>query len=252
MAALRTVRLGGLDTIIATGRELASLMVDDCLAARGQARLPRLVFSSNGQGISLAGRDPEFARAMQAADIVHADGMPVVLASRWLTRTPLPERIATTDFFHQAAEAAIPHGLRFYMLGATEERNAAVCRAIARLYPDLKIVGRHHGYFPDSDSAAICADIVARGTDVLWVALGKPRQELWSVANRERLRGVGWLKTCGGLYGFLTAEEKRAPRWAQRAGLEWLFRAAQDPRRLGWRYLVTNPHAFYRLLRFSG
>lgn len=227
-------------------------MVGDCLAARGRGLPPRLVFSSNGQGISLAGRDPAFARAMRAADIVHADGMPVVMASRWLTRTPLPERIATTDFFHEAASAAADAGLRFYMLGGTESVNDAVCRAIGRLYPSVRIVGRHHGYFSDADSPAVCEDIVASGADVLWVALGKPRQEYWSVANRDRLRGVGWVKTCGGLYGFLTGQERRAPAWARQAGLEWLYRAVQDPRRLGWRYLVTNPHSFYRLLRYSG
>src|SRR3546814_1845009 len=70
----------------------------------------------------------------------------------------------------------------------------------------------------------------------------------WSIDNRERLRGAAWIKTCGGLYAFLAARRRRAPLWMQHAGLEWAFRAAQEPSRLGWRYLMTNPHAMWRML----
>ncbi|MGE5765666.1 MAG: WecB/TagA/CpsF family glycosyltransferase, partial [Bacteroidota bacterium] len=181
-------------------------------------------------------------------DMIHADGMSVVLSSRLLTQTPLPERVATTDFFHDAARAAQAVGARFFLLGGTESENSDACAAARRLYPRLTIAGRHHGYFADTESERICEAVVAAETDVLWVALGKPRQERWSLENRERLRGVAWIKTCGGLYAFLAGHSRRAPRWMQRAGLEWAFRAMQEPSRLGWRYLVTNPHALWRIL----
>lgn len=223
-------------------------MVDDVLAGRdGEARPARLVFSSNGQGISLAAASRPFAEAMACADLIHADGMSVVLASRLLTTSPLPERVATTDFFHDAARAAQRADISFYFLGGAEEENAGACATVARLYPGLKIAGRHHGYFGTAEDARICEAIVASRTDVLWVGLGRPKQEFWSLANRERLRGVGWIKTCGGLYGFLSGRSRRAPAWMQRAGLEWAFRGLQEPSRLGWRYLVTNPHALWRM-----
>lgn len=243
--------VGGFPTAALTRAQLAQVMVSDCLAARAarSTSRPRLVFSSNGQGIALAGQDTEFAQVMAAADIIHADGMPVVMASR-LTRTPLPERIATTDFFHDAAQAAIASGLSFFMLGASEQQNAAAVAAIRRDYPALRIAGSHHGYFKDEDSGRICDLVNASGADVLWVALGKPRQERWCVANRERL-DVGWVKTCGGLYAFLAGDDPRAPEWMQRMGLEWVYRMLDDPARLGWRYLSTNPYAFYRLLRYT-
>jgi N-acetylglucosaminyldiphosphoundecaprenol N-acetyl-beta-D-mannosaminyltransferase len=227
-------------------------MISDCLMARRNrdAWIPRLVFSSNGQGIALAGRDKAFAHTMAQADIIHADGMPVVMASR-MTPHPLPERIATTDFFHDASQRAVKTGLSYYVLGATEEQNVAAVAAMRRLYPQLKIVGRHHGYFDLEESDAICAEIRASGADVLWVGLGKPRQERWSVQNRDKLRGIGWIKTCGGLYAYLVGDSPRAPFWMQQAGLEWLYRAFHDPRRLGWRYLATNPYAAYRLLRYT-
>lgn len=244
--------VGGFRTAVIGRTELADLMVRDCLANRASpgGDLPKLVFSSNGQGLALAARDSAFANAMEEADLVHADGMPVVFASR-LTEHRLPERIATTDFFHDAAEAATAAGLRFFMLGSTAEENEAAVAAIRRIYPGLEIVGSHHGYFADTEDEAVCAQIRASGADVVWVALGKPRQELWSVANRERLRGVGWVKTCGGLYSFLAGTAPRAPRWAQRVGLEWFFRMANDPRRLARRYLTTNAVALYRLLRYT-
>lgn len=246
-----TVVVAGLATARVTGDQLAEMMVEDCLAARGAiGTRPKVVFSSNGQGIALAGADAEFSAAMYEADIIHADGMPVVLASK-LTGTPLPERIATTDFFHNAAIAAVRSGLSFFVLGATEKQNSAAVDAMVRLYPSLKIAGRHHGYIGPEDDERVSEMIVESGADVVWVALGKPRQEYWCVRNRERLTGVGWIKTCGGLYAFLAGDVRRAPTWMQRLGLEWLYRALEDPRRLGWRYLTTNPRALYRLIRYT-
>lgn len=241
--------VGGLPTLVATRTELARIMIEDCHRAQSEpGRLPPLVFSSNGQGIALAGRDADFARAMAEADIIHADGMSVVFASR-LTKTPLPERIVTTDFFHDAARAASAHGLSFFMLGASEAVNAAAVETITRLYPQLRIAGRHHGYFDEGEDEDICRLIRASGADVLWLGLGKPRQEFWAVRNRERLAGLGWIKTCGGLQAYLAGTEKRAPAWMQQAGLEWLFRMLADPRRLAWRYFTTNPQALIRLFR---
>ena len=246
------VVVGGFETVSCTRIGLAQTLLHDCMAARerGDDGVPKLVFSSNGQGVALAGRSPAFMEVMSEADIVHADGMPVVFASR-MTQTPLPERIPTTDFFHDAARIAERNGLRFFLLGATEQQNAAAVEAIREAYPNLEIVGRRNGYGSADEDEAVCAEIRESKADVVWVALGKPRQEEWCVRNRERLRGIGWLMTCGGLYAFLAGDVRRAPEWMQKAGLEWLFRVMGDPKRLAWRYLSTNPYAFYRLVRYT-
>jgi exopolysaccharide biosynthesis WecB/TagA/CpsF family protein len=188
---------------------------------------------------------------MSQADIIHADGMSVVIASRLLTNRPLPERICTTDFFRNAAPAAVTAGLSFFLLGGSESQNKAACEAVQSQYPELRIAGRHHGFIDEQADERLCAEIVASRTDVLWVALGKPRQEFWSVRNRNRLAGVGWIKTCGGLFSYISDEVSRAPVWMQDRGLEWLYRAMQEPTRLTWRYLLTNPHSLYRMVRFS-
>jgi exopolysaccharide biosynthesis WecB/TagA/CpsF family protein len=245
-----TVRIGGFDTAAVTRAALARIMVEDALAARDSpdACLPKVVFSSNGQGISLAARNQEFREAMARADLIHADGMSVVFASRLLAGLALPERVATTDFFHDAAAAAQEVGLRFFMLGGTDRENLAACTAAQRLYPKLEVVGRYHGYFTASQNTSVCEMVISSGADVLWVALGRPKQEFWSLANRERLRGVAWIKTCGGLYAFLAGTAPRAPLWMQNAGMEWFFRLMHEPSRLALRYLATNPHAIWRVI----
>jgi exopolysaccharide biosynthesis WecB/TagA/CpsF family protein len=247
-----TVTVGGFPTIRATRDELAALMVRDCIATRQEPEtLPKLVFSSNGQGISLAGSDPSFADAMSRADVIHADGMSVVIASRVLTKRPLPERICTTDFFHNAASAAMDAGLSFFLLGGTESQNEAAYEAVRSQYPELRLAGRHHGFIDERGDEHVCKKIVASRADVLWVALGKPRQEFWSVRNRHRLAGVGWIKTCGGLFSYITNDVPRAPAWMRDHSLEWLYRVMQEPTRLSMRYLLTNPHSLYRMVRFS-
>lgn len=242
-----TVRVGGLDITPITRQQLARLMVQDC-AVRSSGTAPKLVFSANGEAIARAGFDPRFREAMDGADLIHADGMAAVFASRLGQRRKLPERVATTDFFHDAAAAAEAQGLSFYFLGGREEQNKAAVEAVRRSYPELRIAGRWHGFFAPHETKSICAGIRNSGADVLWVGLGRPLQELWASENRHRLEGVGWVKTCGGLFSFLSGDAKRAPLWVQRSGLEWSHRLMWEPRRLGPRYAKSNVQALYRML----
>lgn len=241
------VVVGGLKTACLTRTQLAALMVSDCLAARNTECAPKLVFSTNGNSIARAALDADFRRRHMAADLLHADGQPVVLASRLLTRSPIPERSATTDFFHDAAAAASERGLRFFLLGGTEAANEACARVLQHAYQGLQIAGRHHGYFSSDEEAAICAEINKSNADVVWVGLGVPLEQSFCLRNKLRLR-AGWLMTAGGCFNFFTGAYARAPRWMQNAGLEWLYRVWKEPRRLAWRYAVTNPVALFMLL----
>jgi len=242
------IMLGGLKTACLTRDEMARLMLVDCLKARGEeVHPPKLVFASNGHGIALAAQDKNFHESFSQADIMHVDGQAAVWASRLLTNTPVPERSATTDFIHDAAKIGAEHGLRFFLLGATEEANAETARILAETYPGLQIVGRLHGYFSEWDEDDIVDEINLTQPDVIWVGLSVPREYEFSVRNKHRLK-AGWLVTCGGCYNFVTGAYKRAPEWMQNAGLEWLYRLAREPKRLFWRYAVTNPLAIFLLL----
>ncbi|MGH6888046.1 MAG: WecB/TagA/CpsF family glycosyltransferase [Rhizomicrobium sp.] len=241
------IRAGGLRIACAGRAELARLMVRECREARAGRAPPKLVFGVNGQTISYAARDPELKRWHDLADHVHADGQPLVLVARLLARPRIPERSPVTDFFHDAAAAACNASLHFYLLGGAEANNAACADIMRARHPGLIIAGRHHGHFPPEDEAAICDDINAAQADVVWVGLGTPLEQRFCVRNRHRIR-AGWLVGAGGCFNYVSGHYGRAPRWMQHAGLEWAYRLAREPRRLAWRYAVTNPHALYLLL----
>ena len=239
---------GGLRIACLRRTELAALMLKECLGARANGRTtPKLVFYANGQAISLGARDTEYRRMQETADHILADGRPVVLATRFLASPPIPEASPVTDFFHDAAAAARKTGLRFYLLGSTEEDNAACAALMERRYPGLVVAGRRHGYFKPHEETAICNDINASGADVVWVGLGIPLQEAFCVRNRDRIK-AGWIVAAGGCFNYVSGRYRRAPLWMQRAALEWLHRLWCEPRRLFWRYAVTNPHALYLLM----
>jgi exopolysaccharide biosynthesis WecB/TagA/CpsF family protein len=181
------------------------------------------------------------------ADHVHADGQPLVFATRFLAWSRIPERSPVTDFFHDAAAAARESGLRFYLLGSTEEDNAACAQIMRQRYPGLVIAGRRHGYFTPEEEESICDDINAAVADVVWVGLGIPLQEAFCVRNRHRIK-VGWLIAAGGCFNYVSGRYGRAPVWMQRTGLEWLYRLWREPGRLFLRYAITNPHALWLLL----
>lgn len=243
------VTVGGLETACVSRHQLGGLMVGDCLAARGGRRSPRLVFASNGHAIAMAALDRRFRDTFSKADLIHADGEPVVAASKLLSRTPVPERSATTDFLFDAAAAAAASGLTFFLLGATETINA---RAAAKVETaGVTVVGRRNGYFSRDEEEAVVAAINASGADVLWVGLGVPFEYEFCLRNKARLK-VGWVVTCGGCFNFAAGDYQRAPAWMQKNGLEWLFRLWREPRRLFWRYLITNPVAIAMLLLRTG
>lgn len=246
-----TVQLGGLPIAVVDRKDAADGMIRDALARRGSGLPPLYVTSANGEVISACARDPAVAALFRAADTIHADGMPMVHASRLLCTAALPERVATTDLFHDVARRAIPAGVSFYMFGATEAALARAIRNVRRLHPGLRIVGAHHGYVSAEQEAALIADINDAAPDILWVAQGAPREQQFAVRNRARLDRVGLIKTSGGLFDFLSGDRSRAPLWMQRTSLEWLYRLGLEPRRLFRRYALTNPHALLLLITRS-
>jgi exopolysaccharide biosynthesis WecB/TagA/CpsF family protein len=252
LAAIRRLHVGGLPIADLDRAETAAFTIDAAMARRGQGG-PCLFFTtSNGQVVSLCAQNPQVRDLYLQADLISPDGMPVVFASKRFFRRPLRERVATTDAFHDAARIAEERGATFFLFGATEEANIAAVENARRLYPRLNIVGRRNGYYRPEEEAEVAAQINAAAPDVLWVGIGVPAQQRFAVRQRHALDRVGVLKTCGGLFDFLSGQSSRAPQWMQSAGLEWAYRAWLEPRRLGWRYLVTNPHALYVLMTQSG
>lgn len=243
-----TLEVAGLPISASTLAGAARDMVDYCASPSRRAE-PVVSTSANGQVLSMCAASPRTKALFAAADVIHCDGQPLVMLSRFRGSRRLPERVATTDLYPAVAALAAERGTTFYLLGASASVNAEAVARSRAAYPGLKIVGASHGYLSPAAEAAVVAEIAALKPDVLWVALGVPREQEFCERHRTALAGVGIVKTSGGLFDFLAGAKRRAPAALQRSGLEWLFRLALEPRRLFLRYLVTSPHALVVMLR---
>ncbi len=175
-----------------------------------------------------------------AAPLVLADGWPVVLAAR-LLRKRLPERVAGSDLVPALCEEAQKSNrpLRLFLLGAMPGVGERAKANIERRWPNVEVVGVYSpplGFeTSDAENANILRQIAGAQPDVLIVGLGAPKQELWVHRHRDAIAAPAAL-CVGATIDFLAGEKKRAPLWMRRLGLEWLHRAASEPRRLARRY----------------
>lgn len=246
-ASVPRISLGGLRIAVLSIEDTADFMVQMVSPVRRIER-PLFLTSANGEVLARCSTEPEVRNLFRSADLINADGQPMVSASRLRTSSPLPERVATTDLFHVVARKAVAARLSFYLFGATQEENGLAVARVRNLYPDLTIVGHCHGYLRGEALRAKVEEINALAPDYLWVALGIPYEQAFVREFSSRLSNVGIIKTSGGLFNFLSGTRKRAPKWMQDIGMEWAWRIGQEPRRLLWRYLVTNPRALFLLL----
>lgn len=246
-AGIPRITLGGLRIAVLNLEQTADFMIDLVFPSR-QVTRPLYLTSANGEVLARCSTEPMTDQLFRAADLINADGQPLVTVSRLKSPLPLPERVATTDLFHVVASKAEATGLTFYMFGADEAENAAAVINVRRMYPRPRIVGNCHGYLRGDALRAKVDEINALAPDYLWVALGVPYEQAFVAEFAPRLTRVGIIKTSGGLFNFLSGSRARAPRWMQDAGLEWVWRIWQEPRRLFWCYLTTNPRALYLLL----
>ncbi|MBR2488118.1 MAG: WecB/TagA/CpsF family glycosyltransferase [Kiritimatiellae bacterium] len=178
---------------------------------------------------------------LRNADFVTADGMPIVLLSKMLGMA-LPERVTGADMVPQICRRCAEEGLSVYVLGGDRD---VLDEAFAKMdIPNLKIAGLDPAFVKlDVDQPEIVERINAAKPDILFVALGNPKQELWMGRNKAKL-DVGAMIGVGGTFNFLAGRVKRAPRWMQKSGLEWVYRIVQEPGRLWRRYA-------YGLVKFS-
>ncbi|HEX7636263.1 MAG TPA: WecB/TagA/CpsF family glycosyltransferase [Noviherbaspirillum sp.] len=190
--------------------------------------------------------DAELAASVRDCDIINIDGMGVVWGARILG-LPVVERVAGVDLFDCLLEMAQAEGLSIFMLGGTDDVVKKAAGVIEAKYPRLRIAGVHHGYFWDNEQAVVDR-IRTSGARLLFVAITSPKKE--NFINRYRADlGVDFVMGVGGTFDVVAGKVRRAPRWMQRAGLEWLFRVLQEPKRMWRRYWTTNRQFAWMLLR---
>jgi len=233
--------LPGPSCVTIAGIPVANLCEDeavafiDILVSEGGPHYGAVV---NAAKIVDANRDEHLKRVLLDADLLTADGMSVVWASRLFGR-PLKERVTGIDLFERLVERAAHRGLSLYLLGARDDSVRQTVELFAIRHPKLRIAGYHNGYFATHESDAIADAIKLSNADLLFVAMGSPAQEYWIASNLVRT-GVRFALGVGGSFDHVSGRVARAPRWMQRLGLEWLHRLIHEPRRLWRRYLVGN------------
>ncbi|WEX75012.1 WecB/TagA/CpsF family glycosyltransferase [Sinorhizobium numidicum] len=229
------------------GMYLDALRMNDVVEACRAALMTRnrlLLGVLNAAKIVKLRKDALLRRSLIECDLLLADGQSVVWASKLLGR-PLPERIAGVDVFHQLLLLAHREGHAIALLGAKPDILGRLQEELRARFPGLTIVYSHHGYFQDSEAAAIAEDIRQSGADMLFLGMTSPKKEIFLGTYGASL-DVPVLHGVGGSFDILAGITKRAPLAWQRAGMEWAYRALQEPRRLWWRYLTTNT-SFIRL-----
>ncbi|GAB4518254.1 MAG: WecB/TagA/CpsF family glycosyltransferase [Roseibium sp.] len=202
----------------------------------------------NAHTILTALDDPEYSVVLQEMTLLN-DGVGIGLASRILNGQNFPENLNGTDLVPRLL-GDIEMPMRLYLLGAQEEQLLGAKAHIEATFPQHVVVGHRNGYFDDPEAAGICADINAAEPDLLLVAMGNPRQEVFIVRNRARL-DVPVAIGVGALFDFMSGAVVRAPAPVRAAGLEWLFRLLQEPRRLFRRYVIGIPRFLYAILKLK-
>lgn len=212
--------------------------IDQCIAWCYGPRKSHTVITLNAALLCGMRRDDELRTACRSGDLIVADGVPVVWASR-LAGVPLPERVAGVDLTARLLAEGASRGLSVYFLGARPEVVQSLADYCRRNHPGLKVVGYRDGYFGPADQPKIVAEIARLAPHMLFVGMPSPFKETWCERHREAL-GVPVIVGVGGTFDVLTGYVRRAPRALQVAGMEWSWRLAMEPRKMWRRYLRTN------------
>lgn len=191
--------------------------------------------------------DDRLRRAVNESALVTADGQGVVWAAR-LLGCALPERVTGIDLMERLLQLSSSRGYRVFILGARRDVLDRAVEVLGARYPALVIAGYRDGYFTDEETAAVCEQIRRSHAQLLLVAMSSPKKELF-LRDHGAALGVPLVMGVGGAIDVLAGRTRRAPlRW-QRAGLEWLYRLLQEPRRMAPRYASSNARFAVMLAR---
>ena len=196
------------------------------------------VYFVNAHCANIACRDERYRGALAQGEWTLADGSGVLSGAR-LLGLPIRHNLNGTDLGPKLCARAAQEGRTVFLLGGKPGVAELAATQLLIRCPGLQIVGIQHGFFSAEEEAAVIAQINTARPDLLFVALGVPRQELWITRHWAEL-DVGTALAVGALFDFLAERFKRAPVWMRQVGLEWIFRLMQEPGRLWKRYLLGN------------
>lgn len=209
-----------------------------------------LIFFLNAHCFNIAQKHQDYKNALNNADILLNDGIGIKLGSKRL-RIELKENMNGTDFIPRLLEFSKENEQKVYLLGGTEGVASVAKTKTESKIPGISIVGIRNGYFDFDNDEEVISDITSKGTDILIVGMGVPRQELWLTKNKTKLKGVKISIAGGAILDFISEKVERAPMWMQKTGTEWVFRLRQEPSRLFKRYALGIPLFFYYTIKLK-
>lgn len=238
----------GIDFDPVQERDVIRHVVTELAAGRGGQ-----IVTPNVDVLRRVRRDPESRAHVESANLVVADGKPLIWASR-IAGNPLPARVPGSDLIWSLSAALAEQDRSVYLLGGAPGTASRAEEVMRSRFPGLRIAGHLSPPFgfdarPDQFEAA-CATVVAARPDLVYVGLGFPKQER-VIARLRPLLPSSWFLGCGGAIGFVAGVHQRAPLWMQRSGLEWVHRLASEPARLMRRYLIHDLPFALELLAVS-
>jgi len=194
-----------------------------------EEKSPKMIATANAEMIMNATRDKELFKILNEADLVIPDGAGTVWAANYLG-CEMRERVAGYDLSQNLMGLSPKLGFKMYFFGSAPTVAEKAKAKAEKLYPGIKVVGVHDGFFDENEEKKIISDIKEKKPDILLVALGVPKQEKWIFSHKEEL-GVPLSIGVGGTFDVMAGVMKRAPLWMQKAKLEWLFWGMLQPTR---------------------
>jgi len=246
-SSLPSVMLHGVKFANVTEAQCVEFVMQEIDAGRGG-----WIMTPNLDILRMLASDRVIQDLTTEVDMFVADGMPLIWASR-LQGTPLPERVCGSNLIYSLSIAAAQHGRSIFLLGGDPGTADGAAELLKKQTPALKIAGTHcppMGFQNDPSEMKRIIDILESSTpDIIFVALGCPKQEQLIDQLRSTIPSAWWLGI-GISFSYATGDLKRAPKWLQCIGLEWVFRLIQDPRRMFLRYIVHDiPFALKLFIR---
>lgn len=201
----------------------------------------------NADCLNIATRHTDYRKLLNEIPLVFGDGSGIRYASKMI-HAPVKDNVNGTDLFPLVCERAAEEGLSIYLLGGKPGVSAKVAERVLKRYPTLNIAGYADGYFSEEETPEVITKVNSTRPDILIVAMGAPKQELWIHKHRDAL-DCNLALGVGGLFDFAAKEVGRAPMWVRRLGMEWVVRLLKEPFRLMRRYLIGNPLFLWRCYR---
>lgn len=234
LAGMRRTRLFGLDLVAAGRADVARALV-----AHARRRETTTIQFINAHCVNVLAADAGYRAALDRADALLPDGSGLSLAAK-LAGVTLGDNLNGTDLFPELCREAAMQGVSIFLLGGKPGIAAAAAATMAARYPQLKVAGTRDGYWNKADEARVIDEINATGAGIVLVGMGVPLQETWLDRVRSQLT-VPVAMGVGGLFDYYSGSIPRAPKAIRAAGCEWVWRLAQEPRRLFTRYVLGNP-----------